>query len=88
MDFDVAFRLQSSSPIHEVSGSRGNQTVELGRAGTVTGLAKLLTEAFADPSEELVDGFSALQLHQLEPFLKNFEVIGDTFKLCSRMEIE
>ncbi|WP_457913404.1 3-deoxy-8-phosphooctulonate synthase [Candidatus Gillettellia adelgis] len=77
---DVTHALQTRDQCSAISGGRAEQVVELSRAGIAVGLAGLFIEAHPEPKNAKCDGFSALPLEKLEPFLVQIKAIDELIK--------
>lgn len=68
--FDVTHSLQIPGGRADSADGRGNQVAALARAGVAVGIAGLFVEAHPDPAMAKCDGPCALQLADLEDFLR------------------
>lgn len=78
--FDVTHSLQCRDPLGAASGGRGEQALELARAGMAIGIAGLFMEAHPDPKLAKCDGPSATPLHELDKFLTQIKQLDDLIK--------
>ncbi|CAL1329512.1 2-dehydro-3-deoxyphosphooctonate aldolase [Candidatus Providencia siddallii] len=85
--FDVTHSLQYREPFSFVSGGRRSQVLELARSGIAIGLAGLFLESHPNPDDAKCDGFSALPLDKLEPFLIQIKAIDELVKSFSKIDI-
>lgn len=85
--FDVTHSLQTRESGAASSGGRGDQVVELARAGLAVGIAGLFLESHPDPKNAKCDGPSALPLDKLEPFLVQMKAIDDMVKGFDRLVV-
>ncbi|CRK85663.1 2-dehydro-3-deoxyphosphooctonate aldolase [Candidatus Providencia siddallii] len=85
--FDVTHSLQYRKEFSDVSSGRRHQIVELARSGMAVGIAGLFLESHPDPNNAKCDGFSALPLEKLEPFLKQIKAIDELVKNFSKIDI-
>ena len=84
--FDVTHSLQMPGGRSDSAGGRRQQVAELGRAGMATGLAGLFLEAHPDPDKAMCDGPCALQLSQLDSFLRQMQSIDEVVKALPPFE--
>ena len=84
--FDVTHALQMPGGRADSAGGRRQQVAELGRAGMATGLAGLFLEAHPEPGKAMCDGPCALQLGQLEAFLRQMQAIDQVVKALPPFE--
>lgn len=75
---DCTHSTQLPGATGESSGGRGDMVWPLARAATAIGVDGIFVETHPNPAEALCDGPTSLPLKNLEPFLKNLQLIFKT----------
>lgn len=77
---DCTHSTQLPGATGESSGGRGDMVWPLARAAVAVGVDGIFLETHPNPAEALCDGPTSLPLKNLEPFLKNLQLIFNTHK--------
>lgn len=78
--FDATHALQRPGGRSDSADGRRAQATELARCGMALGIAGLFIEAHPNPHEAKCDGPCALELSQLDEYLKQMKAIDDLVK--------
>ena len=78
--FDVTHALQRPGGRGDSADGRAGQIGALARAGMAVGIAGLFLEAHPEPSRALCDGPCALELTELEAFLRDMQAVDRAVK--------